>query len=74
MAEREEYIQEMIKRALELVKNYTWDANKKLWDMAYDWNATHDESEEIFMSELWKEDGYDKDGFSIGDDCFWFEE
>ena len=71
---RAEYIQEMIVKANELVENYSYDKNRELWEMAYDWNANHDESEEIFMSELWKEDGYDNDGFAIEDDCWYFKD
>ena len=71
---RSEYIQEMFKKANELVKNYTWGKNCELWDMAYVWNANHEESEEIFMCEIWEEDGYDGNGFMIEDDCWFFEE
>lgn len=67
-------IKKMIKMANELVKNYTWEQNKELWDMCCDWNRNHDESEEIFMCEIWAEDGYDGDGFMIEDDIWFFQD
>lgn len=71
--ERRNYIDKMIKKANELVKDYTWDKNKELWDMAFDWNANHTEEEEIFMCEIWEEDGYDGNGFMIEDDYWYFD-
>lgn len=74
MEERRQYIITMMKKANELVENYTWEKNRELWDMAYDWNATHEESEEIFMCEIWEEDGYAGNGFMIEDDYWLFED
>lgn len=71
---RDKYIEEMFRKANELIKDYTWEKNCELWDMAYEWNATHEESEEIFMSEIWEEDGYEGNGFMIEDDVWFFEE
>ena len=71
---RDEYIKEMFKKANELVKNYTWEKNRELWDMASDWNANHEEREEILMCEICKEDGYEGNGFMIEDDYWLFED
>ena len=71
---RNSYIKEMFKKANDLVDNYTWEKNCELWDMAYDWNAKHLEDEEIFMCEIYKEDGYEGDGFMIEDDYWLFKD
>lgn len=71
---RRKYLENMYKKANELVKNFTYEKNCELWDMAYSWNANHSEEEEIFMCEIWKEDGYDGDGFMIEDDYWYFED
>lgn len=72
--ERMDYIEKMVEKANALVKNYTWEANTELWEMAYDWNANHDESAEIFMCEIWEEDGYDGNGFMIEDNYWLFKD
>ena len=71
---RNETLKAMYKMANELVKDYSFDKNNALWEMAYDWNSEHEESEEIFMCEIWKEDGYEHDGFMIEDDIWYFED
>lgn len=74
---RTQTIDKMIKKAKAITgtnsKNWTRDAENKIWDMAYDWNSNHDDSE-IFMCEIWKDDGYDFDGFMIEDDYFVYED
>ena len=71
---RTETIKKMMELANSMAHDYTWDKNNELWDMAYDWNATHEASEEIFMGEIWKEDGYEENGVMIEDDYFYFYE
>ena len=72
---RQQTIKTMMEKAIEMQRTgYHWDKAKEIWDMAYDWNAEHYGNEEIFMSELYKEDGYDGDGFAIEDDMFFFED
>lgn len=56
------------------MENYSWEANSELWEMASSWNSEHDESEEIFMCEIWEEDGYDGNGFMIEDDYWYFKD
>lgn len=72
--ERKRTIEKMYKMANGLVENYSWEANCKLWDMAYEWNGNHDEEDEIFMCEIYREDGYDADGFMIEDDYWYFKD
>ena len=71
---RRETIELMFKKANELVENYTWEKWCELWDMAFNWNDTHDESEEIFMCEIFEDDGYEGNGFMIEDDYWIFKD
>ncbi len=70
---RNQTISKMMKMANELMKNYTWEKNKALWDMCYDWNSTHEESEEIFMCET-SDDDDNVNGFMIEDDVWYWPE
>ena len=73
MNERDKYINEMMKKANALLKNYTWELNNEVWNMAYDWNASHNEEEEIFMSDMCDDEG-NVNGFMIEDDYWIFED
>ena len=55
----------------ELVNDYSYDRYRTLEKMACDWNSDHDGDDEIFMSELRKEDGDNEDGFVI-EDNIWY--
>lgn len=70
---RAEMIKEMMTKANELKKNYTWKGWEEIWDMCYDWNGTHSEREEIFMAEHENEETGMVDGFYIEDDYWIFE-
>ena len=74
---KDKMVEKMYKLANEITgkntKNYTWEKGSKLWDMASEWNSTHEDSE-IFMCEVHKEDGYEYDGFMIEDDIFYYVE
>lgn len=71
---RTETIKKMMNKANQMYENgWTRDKENAIWDIAYDWNREHEESEEIFMCEIWKDDGYDGDGFMIEDDYWIFE-
>lgn len=69
---RRETIEKMMKMANALMKNWTRDGENAIWDIAYDWNREHDESEEIFMCEKYDDDD-ELVGFYIEDD-FWLYE
>ena len=69
---RDTAISEMIRQANQLKKNgWTRDGENAIWDIASDYNKTHDD--EIFMSVITKADGYDGDGFMIEDDYWTFD-
>lgn len=71
---RDKMIQKMFKKANDLQKNYTWQGWEEIWDMCYDWNSTHAESEEIMMCEHENEETGLVDGFYIEDDYWVFED
>ncbi|MCF0105406.1 MAG: hypothetical protein HUJ53_01445 [Holdemanella sp.] len=64
---RQETLKQIYAMAVELTKNYTFDLNKQMWDLASDWNASHDSSEEIFLCD-------DENGFYVEDDRFEFQD
>ena len=68
-SKRDKYILRMMKKADKLSRRYTWEAWKEIWDMCSDWNSTHEEREEIFMTEHENDNG-EVDGFFIEDD-YW---
>ena len=70
---RTETIKEIMKKSNELMKNWTRDGENEIWNMAYDWNRDHDESEEIFMCEKYDDELEELVGFYIEDD-FWLYE
>ena len=69
---RAEMIAKLERIGMELVKDYNWDTYCKMWDMCSDWNRDHEESLEIFMSEV-SDDDDNVDGFMIEDRIFRFE-
>ena len=75
---RSETIKEMMTKANILIMNWTRDGENEIWNMAYDWNRDHDESEEIFMSEIYMdEDGNETEeltGFMIEDDYWLYQD
>jgi hypothetical protein len=69
---REKMIEKMVKAANKLRKEYSWEAQKEIWEMCLDWNSEH-EDEEIFMCEHENEETGLVDGFYIEDDFWTFE-
>lgn len=67
---RQEMINKLMTMARELAKNYSWNRYMALFDMCCDWNRDHEESEEIFVCEIYKADGYENDGIIVEDDYF----
>lgn len=79
---RDEYISRMMDKAREITgtnsDKWTRDAENEIWEMCSKWNSEHyggcyDEAE-IFMCEMSKADGDDRDGFMIEDDIFEYVE
>lgn len=69
---REQTIREMITKANELKRNgWTRDGENAIWDMALDYNRSHDD--EIFMCEYQSEDSDYVNGFMIEDDYWTFD-
>ena len=73
---REETIKAMITKALAITGANTdaWTREKEdeIWNMSSEWNSTHDGNEQIVVCEIYEEDGYSGDGFSIEDDVFYY--
>lgn len=68
---REQTISGMIAKANELKRNgWTRDGENAIWDMASDYNRTHDD--EIFMCEYQSDDSEYVNGFMIEDDYWTF--
>lgn len=67
---RADMIEKLFEMANELAKNYTWDKYYEIFDTCCNWNREHEESEEIFVCEIYKEDGYENDGIMVEDDYF----
>ena len=59
---KDEMILNLMSMANQLVKNYTYELNKRMWTACLDWNREHPD-EEIFMCET-------DDGFAIEDDVW----
>lgn len=70
---RAETIKEMVTKANNLKKNYTWKGYEEIWTMCNEWNSTHSEDEEIFMSDHDNEETGMVDGFYIEYDYWVFE-
>ena len=70
---RNKMLKKLYKLANELLKNYTLDKWNEMWDLCCDWNRTHNESEEIFMSETCDEEER-VNGFMIEDDVWRWED
>lgn len=77
--EREQTINEMRKKALAVIKNWTRDGEDEIWTMANDWNRNHliainnCEVGEIFVCEIGNED-YVVIGFMIEDESYYYTE
>lgn len=69
---RDKYIAEIHNKANELVKDYTWNENCKLWEMVSCWNDSHDVTEEIFMCEIEADEEHENGGFMIEDYSYYF--
>lgn len=67
---RDRMIEKMCKMANELMKDYSWEKECKIWDLCYDWNSNHCDCE-IFMSEV-SDDNDEVNGFAIEDDVWYF--
>ena len=59
---KDEMILNLMSMANQLVKDYSYDLNKRMWRTCLDWNDEHPD-EEIFMCET-------DDGFAIEDDVW----
>lgn len=70
---RERKFDELWDKLSALVKDYTFDAYCELISCCSDWNSEHPD-DEIFMCELYKEDGYDNDGIMIENDYQLYEQ
>ena len=57
-----------------LMNNWTRDGENAIWNIAYDWNRDHDESEEIFMCEKYDDSLDELIGFYIEDDYWLYED
>ena len=69
---KQKVLEQMIKKANALLKNWTRDGENEIWNMALDWNREH-EDDEIFMCEYQSEDSATVNGFMIEDDYWIFE-
>lgn len=71
---REETIILMMKKANEIHKNgWSCDAEMEIWRICSDWNANHEEGEEIGMYENSDENNI-VNGFCIEDDSWIFDD
>ena len=66
---RQEVLNLMRRLAVEAIKRDSGRIEKRIWDICYDWNSTHED--EIFMCEDWDED--DNYRFYIEDDYYQYE-
>ena len=72
---KEKTIKKMVEKANALVKNgWSRDGEDEIWQMASDWNSTHDYPDEIFMCEHENEETQLVDGFYIEDDHWTFND
>ncbi len=69
---RAEMVEKLFEMAQDLTSNYYWDKAYAFFNLVSDWNLSHSEEEEIFVSEIYKEDGYENDGISVEDDIFYY--
>lgn len=66
---KRQMIKNLADMANQLVKNYTYDLNKRMWTACLDWNREHPD-EEIFMCEDCFNGSETVNGFYIEDD-YW---
>lgn len=64
---REGYLRVMYSKANALMKHYTRQGEDEVWQMSSDWNACHDESDEIAVYEL-------DNGFMIEDAPYYYDQ
>lgn len=68
---REKMVKKLMDMANELVNSCSDDKYDELISMACDWNSKHYGSkDEIFVCDIYEEDGYESDGIMVEDDCF----
>ena len=70
---RNKMIKKLIGMANELVSDYSGDKYREFISEACAWNSAHSGKEEIFVSDIYKEDGYENDGIAIEDDYFLYQ-
>lgn len=75
---RRETVDLMMKKADELVVNWSYDKEREIWNMAYDWNSEHYgyvglDDGEIFMCEKFNDDETELIGFCIEDDYWLYQ-
>lgn len=68
---RSEMVSKLHKLANEIIIEYTWEKFNEIFKLASNWNSEHIEKEEIFVSEIYSEDGYENDGIVIEDDIYY---
>lgn len=64
---KDKMIEQLNRKARELMRRYSQTKEDEIWTMCERWNAEH-ENEEIVMCELWEDD--DITGFAI-EDTIW---
>lgn len=70
---REEVIEIVWKKMVDLAKEYTYDKYREITDIISDWNSEHDEDNEIFMCDDVNENG-ERIGLYLEDDHVIFED
>lgn len=70
---REEVIDIVWKKMIELAKRYTYEKYRETIDIVSDWNSEHDEDNEIFMCDDVNENG-ERIGLYLEDDHVIFED
>ena len=71
---REKVLKQLINMAKELEKSWSAEKEDELCDVAVEWNRLHIKDAEIYVSEIFKEDGYYSNGIAIEDNVFYFME
>lgn len=70
---RSKMVSKLNELANEIITEYTWEKFNEIFKLASDWNSKHIEKEEIFVAEIYAEDGYQNDGIMIEDDIYYYE-
>lgn len=71
---RDDVISDMCRLANEAIKRGNSRIEKVIWRICSDWNSQNEERDEIFMSELWNDEGDDLIGFMIEDAPYYYNE